>query len=212
MAPLRAPLIRVRWFPVSLGHGLNRPFNTEINRQMGVAAARSGKDLGKAGDRLSAASVELSPDGRRVALYQQVNQNFDVWLLELGRGVLSRFTFDPAPDICPIWSPDGSRIVFCSSRKGSFDLFQKPAIGAGTEELLLATAQDKTPTEWSPDGRLLLYRSVDPKTGYDLWALPINGATTVVRLTTTDLFCDFVPTTGSRGTRIPIDRVRLGCL
>ena len=136
---------------------------------------RSGKDIGKAGDLLSASSVELSPDGRRVALHQQVNQNIDVWLLELGRGVLSRFTFDPASDIFPIWSPDGSRIVFVANRKGPFDLYQKPAIGAGTEESLLATAQDKGPTDWSPDGRLLLYRSVDPKTGYDLWALPMNG-------------------------------------
>ena len=63
----------------------------------------------------------------------------------------------------------------CSLRKGPYYLYQKPAIGAGTEELLLATAQDKIPTDWSPDGRLLLYRSVDPKTGYDLWALPMNG-------------------------------------
>ena len=136
---------------------------------------RSGKDIGKAGDRLSATSVDLSPDGRRVAQTQQVNQSVDVWLLELGRGVLSRFTFDPAIDAYPIWSPDGSHILFASSRKGPFDLYQKPAIGAGTEELLLATVQDKGPTDWSPDGRLLLYRSVDPKTGYDLWALPMNG-------------------------------------
>ena len=136
---------------------------------------RSGKDIGKAGDRLSATSVDLSPDGRRVAQTQQVNQSVDVWLLELGRGVLSRFTFDPAIDAYPIWSPDGSHILFASSRKGPFDLYQKPAIGAGTEELVLATARDKSPTDWSPDGRLLLYRSVDPKTGYDLWALPMNG-------------------------------------
>jgi Tol biopolymer transport system component len=136
---------------------------------------RSGKDIGKASDLLSAISIDLSPDGRRVALFQQVNQNFDVWLLELGRGLLSRFTFDPGVERFPIWSPDGSRIVFDSDRKGPFDLYQKPAIGAGTEELLLATAQEKIPTDWSPDGRLLLYRSVDPKTGYDIWALPLDG-------------------------------------
>ena len=139
---------------------------------------RSGKEIGKAGDRLSAVSVELSPDGRRVALTQQVNQNFDVWLLELGRGVLSRFTFDPAQDDFPIWSPDGSRIVFTSNRKGHYDLFQKVAIGAGTEELLLATAPDKVPSDWSPDGRLLLFRTLkNSKTGEtgDIWALPVHG-------------------------------------
>ena len=47
-----------------------------------------------------------------------VNGNVDVWLLELGRGVLSRFTSDAADDMFPIWSPDGTRIVFSSNRKG----------------------------------------------------------------------------------------------
>ena len=102
--------------------------------------------------------------------------NTDVWLLELGRDVLSRFTFDAAEDSGPIWSSDGSRVVFGSSRKGARDLYQKPAIGAGNEGVLLATPEDKSATDWSLDGRFLLYVGTsDPKTGNDIWALPMDG-------------------------------------
>lgn len=54
-------------------------------------------------------------------------------------------------------------------------MYQKSATGAGSEELLVTTPHIKTPMDWSPDGRFLLYRSLDPKTGWDLWALPMNG-------------------------------------
>ena len=76
------------------------------------------------------------------------------------RGVPTRFTFDSADDVIPLWSRDGSRIVFSSNRKGVHDLYQKSASGAGSEEaLLLQTAQYKQATDWSPDGRFLLYQS-----------------------------------------------------
>jgi Tol biopolymer transport system component len=110
-----------------------------------------------------------------VAVSRTVQLNDDVWLVDVGRGVASRFTFDAASDARPIWSPDGSQVVFGSSRNGVVDLFQKPASGATDEQPLLVTPQDKTPLDWSPDGRVLLYSTQDPKTGSDLWALPLTG-------------------------------------
>jgi Tol biopolymer transport system component len=104
-----------------------------------------------------------------------VNSNFDVWLLDLGRDVFSRFTFDAAVDLNPAWSPDGARIAFVSNRDGVYDLYQKSATGAGNEELLLATTESKDQVDWSPDGHFLLYRSLNPKAGYDIWALPLEG-------------------------------------
>ncbi len=120
----------------------------------------------------------LSPDGRRLAIAKTVNGNKDIWLLELGRGVLSRFTFEPGINGRPVWSPDGSEIVFYSNRKGVFDLYWKSASGTGDEQPLLESPMTKVPMDWSGDGAFLLYRNDDPQTGADLWVLRMNGADT----------------------------------
>jgi Tol biopolymer transport system component len=140
---------------------------------------RSGKTLGKVGDPDNSGSTNpsLSPDGQLLARNRTVNGNNDVWVLELGRDVLSRFTFDAGTDIFPVWSPDGGRIVFASDRQGAIgDLYEKSASGEQkAERLLLATPQSKYPTDWSPDGRVVLYRATDTKTGQDVWAVPVDG-------------------------------------
>jgi Tol biopolymer transport system component len=150
---------------------------SESPRQL-VWMDRSGREIEKLGapDPTSPKNPSLSLDGRRVALDRTVNGNSDVWILELERGVLSRFTFDEAVDSAPVWSPDSNQIIFASRRKGVRDLYQKPVRGAGSEELLLATPETKDPVDWSPDGRFFLYGTVDPRTGNDIWALSIGGA------------------------------------
>jgi serine/threonine protein kinase len=148
-----------------------------IPRRQFIWVDRSGRESGRVGDPNDVSSVnpELSPNGDRVALYRRVGGNADVWLLDTKRGVLSRFTFDAATDASPVWSPDGSRIVFQTNRSGAFDLYLKPTTGTGGETVLLATKQTKSAADWSADGRYLLYRTVDPTTGFDIWALPFDG-------------------------------------
>ena len=145
------------------------------NRRQLAWFDRSGKALGTMGapDENDLSAPSVSPDGRRVAVYRTVQGNTDIWLLDGTR--TSRFTFDAALDRFPIWSPDGSRIVFDSNRKGHRDLYQKPSSGAGAEELLVESPQDKVATDWSADGRFLLYHSIDPQTARDLWVLPLEG-------------------------------------
>lgn len=152
-------------------------------RRQFVWLDRAGKELGTVGDADSAdpRDASLSPDGRRLALARTVSGNADLWLLDVNRGVLSRFTTHLAPDTWPHWSPDGRRVVFGSPRtevNSARDLYWKSATGTEPEELLLTTPQYKEVTDWSPDGRILLYRSLDPQTNYDLWALPLDNART----------------------------------
>lgn len=120
------------------------------------------------------ANPDLSPNGRIVAVTLDSQSNVDIWLMDLaGRGGSTRFTFDAAVDAFPLWSPDGTQIVFSSLRAGSPNLYLKPSNGApGSERLLL----EKTaiPEDWSRDGRFLLYMVVDPKTGRDLWAVDMT--------------------------------------
>ena len=147
------------------------------SRRQLVWLDRMGQMSGEIGslDENALANPELAPDGQRVALNRTVQGNNDVWLIEVGRGVPNRFTFDAALDSAPIWSPDGSQLVFRSTRKGSYDLFQKPASGTVDEQPLLITPENKSPLDWSQDGRFLLYSTQNPKTASDIWALPMMG-------------------------------------
>src|SRR5262249_24783860 len=120
-------------------------------------------------------SPRISPDGTRVASDLAIG-NSDVWIWDLSRGLGTRFTFDPANDFNPIWSPDGSRIIFASNRKGGvFNLYEKASSGAGSEQLLLESGRDKRPTSWSADGRFVAYYEAAPKTRLDVWILPLFG-------------------------------------
>jgi predicted Ser/Thr protein kinase len=134
---------------------------------------------GKPGSMIGAEGLynnpRLAPDGSRLAVYLP-DGGGDLWIYDLERATNTRFTFDPASDNEPLWSPDGSRIAFVSDRDGGvFNLYEKNAGGAGEDRLLLKTATNKTLTDWSPDGRYLLYQEIGPQTQSDLWALPLFG-------------------------------------
>ena len=147
------------------------------SRRQLVWVDRAGKMVGGIGqpDENTPATPELAPDGQRVAVARSVQGNIDIWLTEVSRDVASRFTFDAAIENSPLWSPDGSQVVFRSSRKGVHDLFEKPASGTADEQPLLVTSYAKSPLDWSRDGRFLLFRTQDPKTASDLWVLPMMG-------------------------------------
>ena len=85
----------------------------------------------------------------------------DIWLLELTRGVPTRFTTDPNFELYPVWSPDGKRVAFQSTRKSAsgttFDIYVKSVSGTGKEELLVGAEGGQIPSDWSLDGRFVLY-------------------------------------------------------
>ncbi|HEY3202155.1 MAG TPA: hypothetical protein VGL03_00715, partial [Thermoanaerobaculia bacterium] len=139
---------------------------------------RSGRQLGTLGEPGEyRQDPRISPDGRRVAVLRvdPESRGLDIWVFDLARGVGSRLTFEPSLEEYAVWSPDGNSIIFDSNRDGVGDIYRKSSTGAGSDELLLKSEYWKNPQDWSRDGRYLLYGTRLPKTGIDLWILPLFG-------------------------------------
>jgi serine/threonine protein kinase/Tol biopolymer transport system component len=138
---------------------------------------RAGRTIDRPGPEGVLHSLSLSPDATSV-IYDEAeprNRTLDVWRLDFARGIPFRLTFNPSHDMFPLWSPDGTRIVFSSLREPPPQLYELNANSAGTEKLLLTTKFPKSPSSWSSDGSLLIYDTTHPQTGGDIWALPLAG-------------------------------------
>jgi eukaryotic-like serine/threonine-protein kinase len=141
---------------------------------------RSGKTLGTVAENGFYRYPRISPDGRQVVVsFSKDEAGMDLWQIDLARGVPTRSTFHPEDDFWPsVWSPDSQHVVFASSRtrKGVFDLYQRSAAGAAPAELLWRSVETKSPSGFSPDGRLLLVdRWMYSGLNGDIWALPMTG-------------------------------------
>jgi Tol biopolymer transport system component len=134
---------------------------------------RTGKALGTIGEPQSFSNIVLSPDGNTLVASIFDARGEDLWTYDLSKGLPVRFTFDPARADFPLWSPDGRSIAFNSVRKGHWDLYRKSADGSGVEELLYADDREKYPNSWSPDGKFLLFVTLDGNGSSGHWALPL---------------------------------------
>jgi len=125
-------------------------------------------------DIASGLNSSLSPDGRYLAISRNVGgEAADIWLLDLSRGLPTRFTDDPAFELTPVWSPDGRRIAYGSNRNGTFDLYVKFADRTGSENLLAGDDIDP-PSDWSPDGQFIL-AAYEGERQQDIWVVPVDG-------------------------------------
>jgi len=141
---------------------------------------RQGRQLGTVGTPANYGGIDLSPSQDHVSVDITANNNRDVWVLDLARGIPSRITFDRASDWSAQWSPDGNRLAFASAGRstgtvqGTTQIYQKSSSGVGTEELVQTDGGISIPSSWSPDDKYIVFSRT--KGNYnDTWLLPLFG-------------------------------------
>jgi dipeptidyl aminopeptidase/acylaminoacyl peptidase len=133
---------------------------------------RSGRDIAALGAPAEYGQVALSPDDKRVVVeVAGPERRFDLWLIDVARGVSSRFTTDPANDRDPVWSPDGLEVVYSSDASGDQNLMRKGLQGsAPVEPLPMGIGQTgdgnrDIAESWTQAGDILIYMTVGPGAG-----------------------------------------------
>ena len=143
---------------------------------------RSGRQLDGVDVPARYANPKLSPDGNRVAMDidDPQSSNTDVWILDSIHSEPRRLTFDPSQDEAPLWSHDGSRILWLSDRGGKNNFYVKAVDGSGVEQSVTASVHSglsfaSAPSDWSSDGRFLMYTDMHEGSVLHLWVLPMTG-------------------------------------
>jgi serine/threonine protein kinase/Tol biopolymer transport system component len=150
---------------------------------------RSGNPLGSIGtpegNYSDYTDFRLSPDEKHVAtsLVDPKSSSIEIWLADLVRNNTSRFAFGGVINASVLWSPDGGRLAFRALRQvGLIEFFQRSAAGGENDLPVLQaeayrTAQIRSanliPTDWSPDGRHIIFSAPSPTSGNDLWLLAL---------------------------------------
>jgi len=146
---------------------------------------RSGNRVGTIADKLpNLQMAELAPQDDRVALQIDTGTN-DLWVLDIARGIRTRLTFGPVTNAFPKWSPDGRWIAYALTRGGKYYLARKSSDGSGDQEILLEEEHFLQLSQWSPDGKYLIYgRGPFFANGEEIWAMPLEGDRKPIRLVT----------------------------
>jgi len=165
------PQVRRAVFAVSDDHLLIAQTGSGITFSQPLWFDRKGKEAGVVGKPDVYGNVFISPNGRLVSVDKtdMASLNTDVWTYELQRQSSKRLTFDAAFDVAPIWSPDASRLLFSSNRQLNVDLYVKNSDGAQEEKAIVRDDGDKFATDWSRDGKHILYI----RGHKDLWSVTL---------------------------------------
>ncbi len=141
---------------------------------------RSGKELGRIGDRAIMANPTLAPDGSRVALdiSDQKANNVDIWIESTTGAGNSRFTFDPSEEVAGVWSRDGKVVAYRLGDASGASLCLKTATGLEREKkrftIPSSSMDDVVPNSWSLDDRQILF-TLQTSQGSHLELLPVGG-------------------------------------
>ncbi len=137
----------------------------------------SGKIIDSIGDQALQYSQDWSPDEKQIVvdILDQSSSNWDIWIHNIEREIVTRFTFDNNDDFGPIWSPDGERVAFTSQRKGVHEINIKPVSGASESKTVYSAKAQTVALDWSSDGKYILLWVEE--NAEDIWVLELKDST-----------------------------------
>jgi len=118
---------------------------------------------------------DVAPNGKDVVFMR--GRQFEpptIWKVSVADGVLTQLT-QPGPyeDLDPQFSPNGTRVVFSSTRSGTFEIWAMDADGGNLTQLTAAPGADFNPT-FSPDGQQIAWWKQRAGQG-DVWVMNSDG-------------------------------------
>jgi len=156
------------------GHLVYRPGRVTTSSQL-IIVDSTGRQVDSIGEPVEQYSARVSPDGRKVAvdILDASSSNTDIWIHDLDRKTRTRFTFEAANDLGPIWSPDGNYIAYQSTHNDGYGLFVKSVSGVDLARLVYSSEYRIWPESWSADGK---YLGISPGIviGFDIWVVPLD--------------------------------------
>jgi tricorn protease len=124
----------------------------------------------------SFAEPGISPDGSTIAFVS----GGDIWEVPAHGGDARLLVSHPATESRPLYSPDGTRLAFTSTRTGNGDVY---ALTLATGDLTRLTFDDANElvSGWSPDGRSVLFQSNSHEISgmLDVYRVGVEGGTSM---------------------------------
>ncbi len=150
-------------------------------RQQLTVFDRTGAIVSRIGEPGLYSQAAFSPDASQIAVIRTDPDTGyqDVWTFDVATGRGRAITSDADADSAPLWSPDGSAVVFSSVRDNTHVVIRRAANGTGPEERLYqhSTGNAVILTDWSSDGRYLSFWSAQ-----GMFVLPLTGDRTPVAM------------------------------
>ena len=114
-------------------------------------------------------SPRISPDGSQIAMTIRSGLfSRDLWIQDGQTGQRRKLTADQGDNHSTVWSRDGTRISFASSREGPQRIYRMTLADPPVSETLIF-GDGRTPGSWAPDGRSLFFHESYPDRGRDIW-------------------------------------------
>jgi TolB protein len=99
--------------------------------------------------------------------------NADLYTMNPDGSSRVQLTTNPAEDVDPRWSPDGTQIAFASNRTGAYEIYTMDAAGTNVRQLTSLGANSRRPS-WTADGRILFQSDLGGNR--DVYAINADGS------------------------------------